>query len=144
MIASFIRWKDACAQEAAEPHTPIEDSPLVVLNEIGWLIGETDEAVSIGMEVEGDSEAGRWRLHIPKRNIIQRIDFEVPRSLPRARAIKGPKQSNRRSHDHVKAHQLVGDGRDVNAVPDRLRGGSAGQGVRDDAHSDSAGAERNG
>jgi len=141
MIATVIKWRDACSEQADEPNTPVE-TRLLDLTEIGWIINETDDAVSIAMELE-DNDPSRWRLHIPKRNIIQRIDFEVPKLPPRARALRGPKPSNRRVNE-AKGHQLVGDGRDVHAVPDRLRGRGAGEGLRHDAHSDPARPEGNG
>lgn len=67
----LVVWKDACSQEAAGPHTEVEPG-LVVLREVGFLLGESDEAITIGMEVSDDATAGRWRLHIPRVNIISR------------------------------------------------------------------------
>lgn len=142
MIATFIRWRDACTESADEPNTPVEPS-LITLTEIGWLIGEDDEVVSISMELE-DADPGRWRLHVPKRNIIQRIDFEIPARPARARAVKAGHNGGRKIVARLKNHQLVGDGHNVNAVSDRVCTGSAGESVRDDAHGDPARAERNG
>jgi hypothetical protein len=55
----------------------------VELQEIGFLLDETDEAVALGMELDGDggdNMAGRWRLHVPKCNIIERKDFDLPKA----------------------------------------------------------------
>lgn len=130
--ACFIRWKDACSEEAADPNTKVPDCPLVELREVGWLIAESEEAVSIAMELEPDGSPSRWRLHIPKTNIIERIDFEVPKR--RRRGPKGGSGGSKRSSN----------GRPIDAVSDRVCARGAGTGVRDDARRDPAGPERNG
>ena len=128
----YLRWKDACSEEAAEPNTKVPDSPLVELREVGWLIAESEEAVSIAMELEPDGSPSRWRLHIPKTNILERIDFEVPKRRRRgAKSISGGGKRSR-------------NGRALDAVPDRLRGGSAGASVCDDTRRDPTSVERNG
>jgi hypothetical protein len=81
MTVSYIRWRDACAEEAAEPNTPVSDSPLVELHEVGFLIGETDHSVSLSLEVEKDGRPSRWRLHIPKTCIIERRDVPLGRAF---------------------------------------------------------------
>lgn len=78
----WIKWRDACSEEAADPHTPVSASPLVELQEVGWLIGETEDAVSIAMEIDHDGAPSRWRLHIPKVNIIERRDMPLKRAFP--------------------------------------------------------------
>jgi hypothetical protein len=86
VILCFIHWRDACTEEAADPNTPISPNPLVDLYEWGWLIQETDEAVSLAMEwvsaqagnlAEAGGRAGRYRLHIPKVNIIERKNYDT-------------------------------------------------------------------
>jgi hypothetical protein len=69
----YVRWRDARSEEAVEPHSDVVPT-LCTLNEVGFFLGETDEALTIGMELEGDGETapGRWRLHIPKV-LIQEI-----------------------------------------------------------------------
>lgn len=67
----LVVWKDACSQEAASPHTEVEPG-LVILREVGFLLGESDEAITIGMEVSDEAGPGRWRLHIPRVNILSR------------------------------------------------------------------------
>lgn len=49
-IITYIHWRDACIEEAADPDTPISPDPLVDLYEVGYLIAETEDAVSIAME----------------------------------------------------------------------------------------------
>ena len=84
MIITYIRWRDACSQEASDPETKAQAS-LVGLQEVGFLLHETDEAVMIGMELDddgGDEMAGRWRLSIPKVNIQERRDMELSKGFP--------------------------------------------------------------
>lgn len=80
MIVTFIRWHDANAVEAAD--APDATPELVELVEVGFLLGETDEAVLIGMEAEsGSNHPGRWRLNIPKVNIKERRDMPVAKAF---------------------------------------------------------------
>lgn len=76
-VLVYVHWRDACTEEAADPLTPVSDQPLVDLHEIGWLIGETDASVSLSMELEPNLNPGRWRLHIPKVNIIERVNYDA-------------------------------------------------------------------
>jgi len=82
MTLTYIRWRDACQEEASHPRTPVTDSPLMELHEVGFLIGDTAEAVSIAMELELDGSPSRWRLHIPRVNIIERRDMELDKAFP--------------------------------------------------------------
>ena len=74
----YVKWLDACAHEATEPHTEVNPT-LSTLHEVGFLLGETDEALTLGMELDGDDETapGRWRLHIPKAMIQERRSIDV-------------------------------------------------------------------
>ena len=86
---AYIRWRDACTEEAPDS-APVVPA-LAELQEIGFLLGETEEVVTIGMERGNDEAAHRWRLHIPKVNIIERYDFDLtqvyrPRVARRKRA----------------------------------------------------------
>ena len=90
MVLTYIRWRDACAEAAADPGHPISEQPLIDLKEVGWLIAETEESVSIALELEPDDTPGRWRLHIPKANVLERRDWvlEDLLKLPRKRRKK--------------------------------------------------------
>jgi hypothetical protein len=82
MTLCFLRWRDACAVEASDA-TPRPPTPeLAELCEVGFLLGETDDVVLIGMEISGeDTHPGRWRLNVPKNSIIERRDYQVGRGF---------------------------------------------------------------
>ena len=82
MIITYIHWKDASFEEAPNANTPLSAEPLADLREVGWLINETEDSVSISMELEEDDSPARWRAHIPKVNIIERRDMEVDKAFP--------------------------------------------------------------
>jgi len=71
MKVAYIRWKDAVSEEASGPGPAVAQARLVELQEVGFLLDETEEAVVIGMELSTDNEVqpGRWRLHIPRVSI---------------------------------------------------------------------------
>lgn len=84
MTVAYIRWKDACKEDADDPGTPILEDPLIELHEVGWLIAETATTVSLAMELEIDERPARLRLHIPKVNIIEMRTLEFGK-FPRKR-----------------------------------------------------------
>ena len=53
MIVTCIRWRDAVSEEATAQACKAV-AALVELCEVGFLLAETDEAVTIGMEHHGD------------------------------------------------------------------------------------------
>lgn len=67
----LVCWRDAISEEAVEPHTAVEPR-LVELYEVGFLIGESAEAITLGMEIsrDDDIEPGRFRLHIPRVSLV--------------------------------------------------------------------------
>lgn len=80
MILCYIRWKDACAKEAADAPEPIPE--LSELIEVGFLLAESDDAVLIGMEHSADhTSPGRWRMNIPKINILERRDVPLMKAF---------------------------------------------------------------
>jgi len=71
LTIAYVCWRDAVQEGADGPEAPVHENPLVTLEEIGWLVGESEESISLSMEHEPESDTwGRWRLHIPKVNII--------------------------------------------------------------------------
>lgn len=68
MKIAYIRWEDACYEEAIESSDKVVPQ-LSILNECGFLLAENDVAVTLGMELDGDdghTAPGRFRITIPK------------------------------------------------------------------------------
>ena len=79
MILAWIKWRDALAVEG--DNLPPQ-AALAPLESIGFLLHETEEAVLIGMESAGPA-AGRWRLNIPRGQIVRMKTIEVERAFNR-------------------------------------------------------------
>ena len=74
LTLTYIRWQDASFCDAAE--SPEPSTALADLTEVGFLIKEDDKAIQIGIESDSDgTHPGRWRVTIPKINIIERKDI---------------------------------------------------------------------
>ena len=79
-----VVWRDACSEEASHSQ---EDavSGLVELVEVGWLIAESEESITLGMEISTSAHPGRWRLHIPRVCIVSTEEL-VPLPTRRRKA----------------------------------------------------------
>jgi hypothetical protein len=85
MKLAYIRWRDAVADEA--DNEPLGEQRLAELHEVGFYLGETADAVSIAMEhQEGAVHPGRWRLHVPKSQIVEMHVVEFKRAFAKPRA----------------------------------------------------------
>ena len=73
MKLCYIKWKDALSTEAGDAI-----AQLATLEEIGWLLHETPEAVLISMEAPGELPS-RWRLNIPRGQILEMQVFSRPK-----------------------------------------------------------------
>ena len=82
MIITYVRWRDAVSEDATASSKAV--AALVELCEVGFLLAETDEVVTIGMEhhCDGEVSPGRWRLHVPKVSIVERRDVEFEKAFP--------------------------------------------------------------
>ena len=67
MILAYVKWKDALSVEG--DNQPAQ-ARLAELDSVGFFLHETEEAILIGMESE-DEVAGRWRLNIPRKQILE-------------------------------------------------------------------------
>lgn len=95
MILTYIRWADACYEEA--DGQALRDYRLAILHEVGFLIGENENSVSLAMEHQDQSvHPGRWRVHIPKVNILERkeVDFEKVFGLTTEKPKRQPKKKS--------------------------------------------------
>jgi hypothetical protein len=81
---AYIRWKDAVSEEASASASHPPNAALVELQEVGFLLGENEEAVVIGMEFNQDTDVqpGRWRLHIPRVSIQEMRVMELEKAFP--------------------------------------------------------------
>lgn len=84
MKVAYIRWKDAVQEQAADGKTRPVAPALAELHEVGFLLGENEEAVTIGMEQDSEDgfEPGRWRLHIPRVCIQEMRVVELGKAFP--------------------------------------------------------------
>jgi len=80
MTVTYIKWRDAThgIAEAAPA-----DMGLAELEEIGWLVREDDESVSISMEYQVEANTTRLWLTVPKANILERKDRDLDKVFPR-------------------------------------------------------------
>lgn len=87
---AYIRWKDAQSEEASEPLTEAR-AHLVELEEVGFLLDENEEAVLIGQEIQDDAkvQAGRFRLHIPRSQIVEMRVVDVKKAFPKRSIVIG-------------------------------------------------------
>ena len=88
MKLAYVRWKDACSEEADDSNPRPVTPALCELHEIGFLLGENDEAVTIGMEQGDDTKPGRWRLHIPRSAIQEMRVAELDTAFRKKRRTK--------------------------------------------------------
>ncbi len=103
-ILVYVKWKDAMSVEASSYEDEYPIPQLSVLQEVGWLLAENEEAILLGMELGVDDvKAGRWRINIPKIQIIARVDVDLrtfcapkppkktrtPRIRPQSVAVRG-------------------------------------------------------
>jgi len=85
--ATHIVWKDACFGLS---ECSIEQTGLVELHALGYVLKEDDEALTISLEWQDDCDSTRNWLAIPKNRIITRHDFRIPH--PRKARLPGPSQ----------------------------------------------------
>jgi hypothetical protein len=73
---TYLQWRDASYNLEEVPH---EELGLVELHEIGWIIKEDDECITLGLEWYPDANVASSRLTItiPKVNIVRRKDFKI-------------------------------------------------------------------
>lgn len=74
MTLTYIKWRDA---SHSIDEWPIDRIELIELEEIGYLLRETEEAVTLSIEAPDGSDSTRLWLCIPKVNIVERRDWEL-------------------------------------------------------------------
>lgn len=98
MRIALVRWRDACSEEASSSSSADTRPRLVELQEVGFFLAEDEHAVTIGMEMdlEGTVEPGRWRLHIPKANIVEMSIMDIDLMKKGGTPIVKPKRTKKR------------------------------------------------
>jgi len=76
---AHIIWKDA-GYNSSSGETPIKDVGLMRLEEVGFIVSEDDEQITLSLEFRPDMETVRNYLSIPKTGIKDRLDFAVPKA----------------------------------------------------------------
>jgi hypothetical protein len=79
MICCYLRWRDA---SHGLHECSVADMGLSELQEIGWLVQEDEEKVTLSMEHEDESSERRLWLSVPKGNIVERRDIEFEKAFP--------------------------------------------------------------
>jgi hypothetical protein len=82
----YVRWKDA--QNSNASHSIAQLGDLAVLDEIGFLLKETDETLTIGTESPQQDLEARFWLTIPKAAIIEQRRTTLVKAFPKPRARK--------------------------------------------------------
>lgn len=83
MTICYVCWRDAC-HDIAE--CPIENlGGLAELHEVGWLLTENEETVTLGIEhMDGATSARMW-LTIPRVNIVEMRKTTLEKAFPKRR-----------------------------------------------------------
>ena len=79
MTVTYLKWRDA-SHGIGECYPG--DMGLVELEEVGWLVQEDDDSVTLAMEHQTGAETRRLWLSVPKVNIVDRRDAELDRAFP--------------------------------------------------------------
>lgn len=83
MTITYVRWRDASHSMSEWEIDKIEPSEL---QDVGFLVRETDDAVTLAIEAPEDGESStRLWLCIPKVNILERHDMDLDAFVARAR-----------------------------------------------------------
>lgn len=79
MTITYLKWRDAThgMGECAPASMGLSD-----LQEVGWLVQEDDEKITLAMEYQPDGDTRRLWLTVPKVNILDRRDAELDKAFP--------------------------------------------------------------
>lgn len=88
MTIVYIRWKDA--QNSNATHAIASLGELAVLDEVGFLLTENEETITIGTESPQQALEARFWLTIPKAAIIEERRTTLGKAFPKRRSRKPP------------------------------------------------------
>lgn len=83
MKIAYVIWRDATH---GTDEIAAEDADLAELHEIGFIVAETDEAITLNMEHQEDATKYRLWLTIPRVNVTSIAYYEIKNG-----AIKRPR-----------------------------------------------------
>ena len=72
--ATYIHWRDASYNPEESTEFGLAD-----LHEVGFVVAEDHESVTLSMEHMDGEVSHRLTLTIPLVNILERRDFKIPR-----------------------------------------------------------------
>ena len=94
-----VSWCDASQSPARGDEHPIEQlGRLEHLYEVGWVLREDEETITIGLEHQEGMESARLWLTIPRCNIVELRRMQVDKAFPKSSIDKSysPKPARRR------------------------------------------------
>lgn len=86
MTIVYIKWRDAVNSNATHSIASLGD--LAELHEVGFLLKESEETITIGTEAHDGAVEARFWLTIPKHNIVEIRRSTLARAFPVKRAKK--------------------------------------------------------
>jgi hypothetical protein len=79
MTITYLKWRDASYNGDERDES---EMTLVDLQEVGWLVREDNESITLSMEHQDGATARRLWLSVPKVNVIERRDVDLDRAFP--------------------------------------------------------------
>ncbi len=91
MILVYIRWRDAVNSNATHAISSLGD--LAELHEVGFLLAESEETITVGTEAQEGAVEARFWLTVPKVNIVEMRKTTLARAFfpPAPRPKRAPK-----------------------------------------------------
>ncbi len=66
---AYVRWRDACYNTDEIPHEAL--GGLVELHEFGFVIADSEEAITICPEYQDGATSSRLTITVPRCNIVE-------------------------------------------------------------------------
>lgn len=82
----YVRWRDAV--HSMDEHEISGLGDLVELHEVGFLLKETPETVTLSIEIQKDATSTRMWLTVPKVNIVEIRHATLDKAFPDPKAGK--------------------------------------------------------
>lgn len=92
MTVVYVKWRDAVNSNSSHALSSLGD--LAELHEVGFLLKESAETITIGTEAQEGAMEARFWLTIPKANIVEQRRSTLARAFPLPRANKTPAKAS--------------------------------------------------